>query len=89
MTTIAERKKIAKMVLTIKDDNVINKIKCLLDVESKTARAKYIKQYNKEIDEAIARIESGKYYTEKQANALLAKWQKEVLSGIKRPGMTL
>jgi hypothetical protein len=89
MTTIAERKKIAKLVLTINDDAVINKIKCLLDVESKTARENYIKQYNKEIDEADKRIEKGEFYTGEQANALLAKWQKEVLAGIKKPGKTL
>ncbi len=89
MTTIAERKKIAKLVLTINDESVITKIKSLLTAESKTAREKYIEQYNKEIDEAVARIESGKFYTEKQANALLAKWQKEVLAGMKKPGKTL
>jgi flagellar biosynthesis chaperone FliJ len=89
MTTIAERKKIAKLVLTINDERVINKIKSLLTSESKTAREKYIKQYNKEIDEADKRIEKGEFYTGKQANALLAKWQKEVLAGIKKPGKTL
>jgi hypothetical protein len=89
MTTIAERKKIAKLVLTINDESVINKIKSLLTLESKTAREKYIKQYNKEVDEADARIEKGEFYTGEQANALLAKWQKEVLTGIKKPGKTL
>jgi hypothetical protein len=89
MTTIAEREKIAKLVLTINDESVINKIKSLLTSESKTAREKYIKQYNKEVDEADARIEKGEFYTGEQANALLAKWQKEVLAGIKKPGKTL
>lgn len=89
MTTIAERKKIAKLVLTISDDEVINRIKSMLTSASKSAKEKYIEQYNKEIDEADARIEKGEFYTGEQANALLAKWQKEVLAGIKRPGKTL
>lgn len=79
----------AKLILAIDNDTVINKIKSLLSSASKNAKEKYVEQYNKEIDEADARIEKGEFYTGEQANALLAKWQKEVLAGIKRPGKTL
>jgi len=43
-------------------------------------RREFIKQYNKELDEAEKRINSGKFYTEEQANAMLAEWQKKVLN---------
>jgi|GEM_PF-3061921 hypothetical protein len=89
MTTIAERRRIAKLVLTINNETVIDKIKSLLAIESKTAKENHIKKYNKEISEAEERIEKGEFYTAEQANVLLAKWQKEVLSGIKKPGATL
>ena len=88
MTTIAEREKMAKFLLTINDEEVINKIKWLLTEASNKARADYIEQYNKDIDEAVARIENGEFYTEEQANDLLAKWQKEVLAGTRKPGRT-
>ena len=84
MTTIAERKKIAKLVMTIPDEGVINKIKALLTAASKKAKEKYIEQYNKEIDEAVEEMDKGEFYTQEQVNTFFAKWQKEKLSGVRK-----
>lgn len=84
MITVAEREKMAKLLLTINYEDVIDKIKSLLNDASNKARADYVKQYNKELDEADARIEKGEFYTGEEANALLAKWQNEKLDGIKK-----
>ena len=72
MATIAERRKIAKLVLTTTDDNVIRKISTMI-----SDKAKELKHYNKELNEAVARIRKGSYYTQEQAENMLAKWEKE------------
>jgi len=89
MTTIAERKKIAKLVLTINDDAVIKKIKYFLTSASKSAKEKYIEQYNKDIDAAVKRMDNGEYYTHEEVNKMLVKWQKEISVGIKKRRKTL
>ena len=33
-----------------------------------------IEQYNKEIDEAIARVEAGEYYTQEEAERMAKEW---------------
>ena len=85
MTSIAERKKIAKLVMTIADEGVIDKIKTLLTAASRKAKEKYIEQYNKEINEAVEEMDKGEFYTQEQVNAFFAEWQKEKLSGVRKP----
>ncbi len=72
MITVAERKEIAKLVLTTHDNKVIERIK---DLVFSTNKAK--EKYNKEIDEAVVEIKNGKYFTQQQADILLATWEKE------------
>ena len=76
MTTISEREKIAKLVLTTKDDAILVKIKALISSSAK-AKEKYLKKYNKEIDDAVERIKKGKYLTHKQVEALLEEWDEK------------
>ena len=76
MITVAERKKIAKLVLTTHDDTVIEKIKSLVFSSAK-AQETAVKKYNKEIDEAVKQIKAGKYFTQDEADTLLAEWEKE------------
>jgi hypothetical protein len=71
MITVAERKKIAKLVLTTHDDTVIEKIKSLVFSSAK-AHETAVKKYNKEIDEAVKQIKAGKYFTQDEADTLLA-----------------
>jgi hypothetical protein len=76
MITVAERKKIAKLVLTTHDNTVIEKIKSLVFPVAKAKEAA-VKKYNKEIDEAVKQIRAGKYFTQDEADTLLAEWEKK------------
>jgi methanogenic corrinoid protein MtbC1 len=76
MITVAERKEIAKLVLTTHDNKVIEKIKALIFTGTKSKES-LIKKYNKEIDEAVEQIRKGKYFTQQEADELLARWEKE------------
>jgi hypothetical protein len=76
MITASERKKIAKLVLTTNDNAIIEKIKALIFSATKPKET-FVKKYNKEIDDAIEQIRSGKYYTQEQADSLLALWEKK------------
>lgn len=73
MITATERKKIAKLVLTSENGNMLDKIKSLISDENKT----FIKQYNKEVDKAVERVKSGKFYSQEEADKLLAAWENE------------
>jgi len=76
MITVAERKKIAKLVLTTHDTDIIEKIKSLIFPKAK-ANSTAIKKYNKEIDEAVQQIKEGKYFTQDEADTLLEEWGKK------------
>lgn len=76
MITVADRKQIARLVLTTSDKSVIEKIKALIFSDAK-AKEKFVKKYNKEIDEAVTQIKNGKYFTQDEADSLLAAWEKE------------
>ena len=52
---------------------VLEMIKSFLNVDSDTKRISR-KQYNKELDDAVARIESGNYVSHKDAVKELSKW---------------
>lgn len=70
MTTLAERKKIAEWVLETKDEVLLDKIKILALSKAKAIND-FMLDYNKEIDEAIERVRSGKYKTQEEVDALL------------------
>jgi hypothetical protein len=76
MITIAERKKLAKLVLTTDDSDLIEKIKSIIFSNTKPYRTD-LKKYNKEIDAAIKEIKGGTYFTQDQADLLLAEWEKK------------
>ena len=76
MITIADRKKIARLILTTNDNKIIEKIKALIFPATKPKES-YLKKYNKEIDEAVEQIRGGKYFTQEQADSLLSEWEKE------------
>ena len=52
---------------------VLDMIKSLLNVDMDTKRISR-KQYNKELNEAVARIEKGNYVSHKDALKELSKW---------------
>ncbi|HVA99434.1 MAG TPA: hypothetical protein VNG53_11115 [Bacteroidia bacterium] len=76
MITTSDRKELAKLILTTRDNKVIEKIKLLFISGTKT-KENFVEKYNAEINEAVERIKNGKYYTQAQADSLLAEWTKE------------
>ncbi len=74
MTTLAERKKIAEWVLGTKDEVLLDKIKILALSKAKAIND-FMLDYNKEIDEAIERVRSGKYKTQEEVDSLLNTWE--------------
>jgi len=76
MITVADRKQIAKLILTTSNNIVIEKIKALISSDAK-AKEKFVKKYNKEINKAVTQIKNGKYFTQDEADSLLAAWEKE------------
>ncbi len=72
----ADIKWIYKELQTVKDPTLIEAFKNMLKYRinvSKTQRIS-IEQYNKEIDEAVADIEAGEYYTQEEARKIASKW---------------
>ena len=76
MTAIKIKKQLETYLplLTIKQQELLlDMVKNILNVAATEKRVS-IKQYNKEIDEAEARIVKGKYTTHEQAQKVLSKW---------------
>jgi hypothetical protein len=76
MTTAAIKKQFDGYLplLSIKQQALLLEMaKSLLNIDKETKRISK-KQYNKEINEAVARIEKGKFVTHEDAQKELAKW---------------
>ncbi len=76
MTTTAIKKQVDNYLPLLSSKQqmlVLEMIKSLLNVDSDTKHISH-KQYNKEIDEAVARIESGISVSHKDAVKELSKW---------------
>jgi hypothetical protein len=76
MLSLADRKKIAQLILTSKDDELLNKVRDLLLGSGNSSKG-YVKKYNDEINEAIKEIKGGKYMTMQEAEELLESWRKK------------
>lgn len=76
MTTTAIKKQVDNYLplLSARQQSlVLEMIKSFLDVDSDTKRITR-KQYNKELDEAAARVENGNFVSHKDAVKELSKW---------------
>ena len=76
MTTAAIKKQVDNYMplLSARQQSlVLEMIKSFLDVDSDTKRITR-KQYNKELDEAVARVENGNFVSHKDAVKELSKW---------------
>ncbi len=51
---------------------IISVIKSFLKLHSRTGIS--IEEYNKEIDEAVARVEAGEYYTHEEVEKMAKEW---------------
>ena len=61
-----------EMLLNTKKETVLNKVRILLEKEQPKRIS--LEQYNKEIDEAEARVENGEFYTQKEVEQMMKKW---------------
>jgi len=76
MTTTAIRKQVDNylpLLSTKQQTLILEMIKSFLNVDKDTERISR-KQYNKEINDAVARIEKGNFVTQKDALKELSKW---------------
>jgi hypothetical protein len=76
MNLQAEIKWIQKELQMVKDPTFIEAIKNMLLYRKKVSESGRIsiEQYNKEIDEAIQRVEQGEFYTQKEVDKIINKW---------------
>lgn len=56
------------------DEKVLQKLETVLNKESKKTQRISLKQYNKEIDEAIEDVENGNFNTQEEAKKIAEKW---------------
>lgn len=72
----AEINWIHKELDEVKDATLLHAIKNILKYRSKDTSSKRInlEQYNKELDEAEARVENGKFYTQEEVEKMMEKW---------------
>jgi hypothetical protein len=76
MTTTAIKKQVDNylpLLSTRQQTLVLEMIKSFLNVDSDTKRISR-KQYNKELDEAVTRVENGNFLSHKDAVKELSKW---------------
>jgi uncharacterized protein YdcH (DUF465 family) len=55
--------------------SVMQMLKTFLKGREKKFRRISIEQYNKEIDDSIARVEGGEYYTHEEVEQMAKDWQ--------------
>ncbi len=66
----AEKYSVIEALTKVNDINLIQKVKDILKQENRIS----IEQYNKELDEADARIDAGDYYTQQEVEKMAKKW---------------
>ena len=68
---------ISQELKTVKDPTLIEAFKNMLKYRKNVTQSSErisIEQYNKEIDEANARIDNGEFYTQEEAEKIMDKW---------------
>ena len=64
---------IVRMLLTVRDNDTLEKVKGLLKTFRETDSVSHI-QYNKELDDAERRIDAGEFTTQEQVELEAKKW---------------
>ncbi|HIP47943.1 MAG TPA: hypothetical protein EYG92_03135 [Lutibacter sp.] len=72
----ADIKWISKELETVKDETLIEAFKNMLKYRTKKIQSERIsiEQYNKELDDAEARVENGEFYTQEEVEKMMEKW---------------
>jgi len=77
MNVQADIKWISQELKTVKDPTLIEAFKNMLKYRRSVTQSSErisIEQYNKEVNEAIARVENGEFYTQEEAEKIMDKW---------------
>jgi len=77
MNLQADIKWISQELKTVKDPTLIEAFKNMLKYRRSVTQSSErisIEQYNKEVNEAIARVENGEFYTQEEAEKIMDKW---------------
>ncbi len=76
MNVQADIKWITQELKTVKDPTLIEALKSILKYRRKVIQPERIsiEQYNKEVNEAIVRVENGEFYTQEEAEKIMDKW---------------
>ena len=72
MNVQVEKLELIKMLLHTEKETILNKVRTALETEQPKRIS--IEQYNKEIDEANARIDKGEFYTQEEVEKMAEKW---------------
>ena len=70
----AERSLLIKEIKQVEDISLLQAIKAVLHYGLKNEGRISIEQYNRELDEANARVESGKFITQEDLEKEAAQW---------------
>jgi len=73
----ADIKWISNELKTVKDETLIEAFKNMLKYRRNITQSSErisIEQYNEEVNEAIARVENGEFYTQEEAEKIMDKW---------------
>ena len=73
MTTIAIRQKLHQFIDSLEEKKA-KAIYTLFEEEIEHSKRISIKQYNKEVDEAMKRVSAGKYTTQKELEKEMQSW---------------
>ncbi len=56
------------------EEHLFSKLETILDRADEVPKRISLEQYNKEIDDAIADIEKGEFFTQEEARKIAGKW---------------
>ena len=71
----ADLKWIQKELQDVKDPTLLEAIKNILKYRKKVSSERIsVEQYNKELDESIAQIERGEFYTQEEVEKMAKEW---------------
>jgi methionyl-tRNA formyltransferase len=69
-----EKNEMAIKLLSIKDDNIVQILKIMIDDLTSHTKKTSKSQYNKEIDAAVKRVRSGKFKSNEDVMNEMDKW---------------
>lgn len=69
----ARKYEFIRRLFKVEEPRIMDRLEEVLKEETSVARDS-IAQYNKDLDEAIAEIEKGEFFTQEEVNAIVKKW---------------